>query len=214
MTERRFISKAESSHPRPSSTATKSSTTTDQTGHGTGDERPTSALHRQHGGQHDSLHRQDRPSAKDFIEALQRVGPPMGFNVGRPNTVQLENDRTDNFLKNIRNNLSQTTQMVIVVLPSNRKDRYDSIKKLCCVELPVPSQCILQITLSKKQNLMSVATKVAMQLNCKLGGELWAVEIPVKNLMVVGIGVLASTENPNYTEPRALLAARNEAISR
>ena len=68
---------------------------------------------------------------------------------------------------------------VIVVLPSNRKDRYDSIKKLCCVELPVPSQCILQRTLSKKQNLMSVATKVAMQLNCKLGGELWAVEVPV-----------------------------------
>ena len=34
---------------------------------------------------------------------------------------------------------------------------------------------------------MSVATKVAMQLNSKLGGELWAVEVPVKNLMVVGI---------------------------
>jgi aubergine-like protein len=123
--------------------------------------------------------------------------------------LSLENDRTDNFLKNIRNNLSQTTQMVIVVLPSNRKDRYDSIKKLCCVELPVPSQCILQRTLSKKQNLMSVATKVAMQLNCKLGGELWAVEVPVKNLMVVGIdsyhdsasrgrsvgGFIASTNN-------------------
>ena len=71
---------------------------------------------------------------------------------------------------------------VIAVLPGNRKDRYDSIKKLCCVEQPVPSQCILQRTLSKKQNLMSVATKVAMQLNCKLGGELWALEIPVSKL--------------------------------
>ena len=29
--------------------------------------------------------------------------------------------------------------------------------------------------------LMSVTTKVAMQLNCKLGGELWAVEIPVSS---------------------------------
>ena len=57
-----------------------------------------------------------KPSAKDFIEALQRVGPPMGFNVGRPNTVQLKNDRTDNFLKNIRNNLSQTTQMILGAL--------------------------------------------------------------------------------------------------
>ena len=26
---------------------------------------------------------------------------------------------------------------------------------------------------------MSVTTKIALQLNCKLGGELWAVEIPV-----------------------------------
>ena len=36
----------------------------------------------------------------------------MGFNVGRPNTVQLDNDRTDNFLRNIRNNINDTTQMV------------------------------------------------------------------------------------------------------
>ena len=26
---------------------------------------------------------------------------------------------------------------------------------------------------------MSVATKIALQINCKLGGELWALEIPV-----------------------------------
>ena len=68
---------------------------------------------------------------------------------------------------------------VIVVLPSNRKDRYDAIKKFCCVDHPVPSQCILGRTLSKKQTIMSVTTKVAMQLNCKLGGELWALEVPV-----------------------------------
>lgn len=34
--------------------------------------------------------------------------------------------------------------------------------------------------------IMSVAGKIAMQLNCKLGGELWAVEVPLKGLMVVG----------------------------
>ena len=68
---------------------------------------------------------------------------------------------------------------VIVVLPTNRKDRYDSIKKMCCLDNPVPSQCILGRTLSKKQTMMSVTTKVAMQLNCKLGGELWALEVPV-----------------------------------
>ena len=43
----------------------------------------------------------------------------------------------------------------------------------------MPSQCLLARTLSKKQTMMSVTTKVALQLNCKLGGELWALEIPV-----------------------------------
>jgi len=28
-----------------------------------------------------------------------------------------------------------------------------------------------------------------MQINCKLGGELWAVDIPLKNLMIIGIDV-------------------------
>ena len=82
---------------------------------------------------------------------------------------------------------------VIVVLPNNRKDRYDAIKKMCCVDNPgecphscnhliscsVPSQCVVSRTLSKKQALMSVVTKICLQINCKLGGELWAVEIPV-----------------------------------
>ena len=43
----------------------------------------------------------------------------------------------------------------------------------------VPSQVIVARTLTKKNAMMSVTTKVVMQLNCKLGGELWALEIPV-----------------------------------
>ena len=43
----------------------------------------------------------------------------------------------------------------------------------------VPSQVVLGRTLGKKQMLMSVCTKIAIQLNCKLGGEVWAVEMPV-----------------------------------
>ena len=45
--------------------------------------------------------------------------------------------------------------------------------------LTVPSQVIVSRTLAKKQMMMSVATKVAIQLNCKLGGEVWTLEIPV-----------------------------------
>ena len=45
----------------------------------------------------------------------------------------------------------------------------------------MPSQVVVARTLTKKNAMMSVTTKVAMQLNCKLGGELWALEIPVSS---------------------------------
>ena len=40
--------------------------------------------------------------------------------------------------------------------------------------------------MAKPKGLMSVATKVVVQMNCKLGGEPWAVDIPMKNTMVLG----------------------------
>lgn len=66
-----------------------------------------------------------------------------------------------------------------MVLPSNRKDKYDNVKKYLCVDCPVPSQCVVARTLSRPQALMTVATKIALQMACKMGGELWSVEIPV-----------------------------------
>ena len=57
---------------------------------------------------------------------------------------------------------------------SNVITRYD-------FPISVPSQVIVGRTLAKKQMLMSVATKIAIQLNCKLGGDVWSVEIPVSS---------------------------------
>ncbi|ETE62666.1 Piwi-like protein 2, partial [Ophiophagus hannah] len=37
--------------------------------------------------------------------------------------------------------------------------------------------------------LRSIAQKILLQINCKLGGELWSVDIPLKQLMVIGIDV-------------------------
>lgn len=70
------------------------------------------------------------------------------------------------------------------ILPSNQKNYYDSIKKYLSSDCPTPSQCVLSRTLTKQGMMMSVATKIAMQMTCKLGGELWAVEIPVRTATV------------------------------
>ena len=41
----------------------------------------------------------------------------------------------------------------------------------------------------------SVVQKVALQINCKLGGELWGCDIPMKHLMVVGVDVYHDITN-------------------
>lgn len=68
---------------------------------------------------------------------------------------------------------------MVVILPSSKKELYDAIKKQCCFETPVPSQCVTNAKLMKDKGLMSVVTKIAIQLNCKMGGEAWTLEIPV-----------------------------------
>lgn len=40
-----------------------------------------------------------------------------------------------------------------------------------------------------RDKLRSVVQKIALQMNCKLGGTLWALNMPYKNCMVIGIDV-------------------------
>ncbi len=42
--------------------------------------------------------------------------------------------------------------------------------------------------------LKTVAQKIVLQMNCKLGGELWRLNIPIKKAMIVGIDVYHKTE--------------------
>lgn len=100
-------------------------------------------------------------------------------------------------------------QLVVCIMVGNRDDLYSAIKKLCCVKSPIPSQACsacanykmlhslkllaenLKIfftwchqainvrTISQPQKLRSVAQKILLQINSKLGGELWTVSVPL-----------------------------------
>ncbi|XP_068181531.1 piwi-like protein 1 [Antennarius striatus] len=48
-------------------------------------------------------------------------------------------------------------------------------------------QCVVTRTLSCPGSLMTVATKLILQMARKMGGELWSAEIPLKHLMIVDI---------------------------
>ena len=54
--------------------------------------------------------------------------------------VEVINDRTESYLRALRELIAPRLQMVMIVFPTSRDDRYSAVKKLCCIESPIPSQ--------------------------------------------------------------------------
>ncbi|NWW83964.1 PIWL2 protein, partial [Rhynochetos jubatus] len=120
--------------------------------------------------------------AKDLVAAMESVCGPIGMRVSRPAVVELGDDRIETYAKTIRSVLGSEdrVQLLLCIISSSREDLYAAIKKLCCVQSPVPSQVINAQTLTGQTGkLRSVVQKVLLQINCKLGGELWGVDIPL-----------------------------------
>ncbi|NXU70935.1 PIWL1 protein, partial [Oreotrochilus melanogaster] len=124
--------------------------------------------------------------ANTLIQNLFKVTPSMGIRMNKATMIEVD-DRTEAYLRALQQSVTPDTNIVLCVLSSARKDKYDAIKKYLCTDCPIPSQCLIARTLSKPQTAMAIATKIALQMNCKMGGELWSVEIPLKQVMIVGI---------------------------
>lgn len=93
------------------------------------------------------------------------------------------------------------TQMIVCIVPNTNKDIYDAIKRTCCLDFAIPSQVITSNNL-KEQNMSktkSVITKIAIQMNVKLGGEPWGVNMPMKNIMVVGMDFYKDSAQKNMS---------------
>lgn len=54
--------------------------------------------------------------------------------------IQLPNDRPETYLSALPEKIQKTTDLALCILPNNRKDRYDALKKYMCLDNPVPSQ--------------------------------------------------------------------------
>ncbi len=118
-----------------------------------------------------------------------------GIRLDMPKTVPLRDDRPDTYVNEIKKNLNENVQMVVVIFNMISDSRYSRVKRLCCIECPVPSQVIVLKTINKPDNVLkTVAQKIILQMNVKLGGELWRLAIPIKKCMIIGIDVYHKTE--------------------
>ncbi|XP_015435160.1 PREDICTED: piwi-like protein 1 [Dufourea novaeangliae] len=131
----------------------------------------------------------DTRCTEEFVGMLKSVSKAMGMNVREPRIICLRDDRTETYIQELRRNIQQNINLMVIVFPTNRTDRYSAVKRVCCVEMPVPSQAIMSRTISRGDKLKSITEKIALQINCKLGGALWALAIPMDNCMICGIDV-------------------------
>lgn len=131
----------------------------------------------------------DQRYVNDFVKCLANVANAIHMQIQKPEQICLKDDRTETYLREIQKAINNEPELVVVVFPTNRTDRYSAVKKLCCVQKAIPSQVIIGKTISKANKLKSVTEKIALQMNCKLGGALWTVAMPLQNSMICGIDV-------------------------
>ncbi|KAL9874563.1 argonaute 3 isoform 1-T1 [Glossina fuscipes fuscipes] len=155
----------------------------------------------------------DSKVAASFCEHMQRNTRSFGLIVHPPKIVVISNDRIDTYVNALRQNITKETQIVVCICTTSRDDRYAAIKKTCCAEIPVPSQVINSRTLQNEAKNRSIVQKIALQMNCKLGGSLWSIKIPFKNVMICGVDVYHdATQKGNSVA--AFVASLNQKYSR
>ncbi|CAJ0930266.1 unnamed protein product [Ranitomeya imitator] len=130
--------------------------------------------------------RRNYDAANALVQNLFKITQQMHIKMNRAVLVEVE-DTVGGYLQAFQQNITHHTEMVVCILSSINKMKYDAIKKHLCVDFPIPSQCVVARTLSKPQTVLSVCTKIALQMNCKLGGELWTVEMPLDKAIIIGI---------------------------
>uniref|UniRef100_A0A1B0DD99 Uncharacterized protein n=1 Tax=Phlebotomus papatasi TaxID=29031 RepID=A0A1B0DD99_PHLPP len=133
----------------------------------------------------------NREEARTFLDNMQRNAPNLGMNILQPQHVVLQQDATIEFQRRITETLTQNPNfsLIVVISPSQRADLYACVKKICCFQIPIPSQVVMARTLNQRNEskVRSIVMKILLQMNCKVGGTLWSVNIPMAGTMICGI---------------------------
>ncbi|XP_055684143.1 protein argonaute-3 [Lutzomyia longipalpis] len=133
----------------------------------------------------------NKNEAITFMNHVQRNAPQLGMTMKNPQHVVLRSDTNQEFIKQINQVITSTPglSIVVTIFPTQRGDLYAAVKKVCCYQNPVPSQVIMARTLgqSNESKVRSIVMKILLQMNCKVGGTLWSINIPMGGTMICGV---------------------------
>lgn len=136
------------------------------------------------------LHCNEEARALGFAKTLAQVSGPLGLELSAApgKMLNVGSDNGAAFVAAATKNWNAQCKLIVAVFPNNAADRYSTFKNNFCCIAPCPTQVVLAKTIEPGKNLMSVATKVAVQLVAKLGGRNWKMAFPFKvPTMVIGI---------------------------
>ncbi|XP_058838219.1 protein aubergine-like [Topomyia yanbarensis] len=135
----------------------------------------------------------------DFLGSLRESAKGMRFQVQDPQRISIANDSPAVYVENLGQVIQKDPQLIMCLVSNDKADRYAAIKKKCCVDRAVPTQVIKTRTITPKggnlRTLLSVATKVLIQINCKLGGIPWILKNPLTSVMIIGFDVCHDTRD-------------------
>ncbi|CAI6359066.1 unnamed protein product [Macrosiphum euphorbiae] len=133
-----------------------------------------------------------------FAQTIANAAQGMNFTLPQPTIVPMNDGKSKTFLIHLEEVINQyNPSLILCVIPSARGDIYNLIKRKLCIDRAVPSQVVLLKNV--KKNNLSVCTKIAIQINCKLGGSPWLITIPKKGMMIVGFDVCHDSQRKNIS---------------
>ncbi|XP_050063196.1 piwi-like protein Siwi [Aphis gossypii] len=146
-----------------------------------------------------------------FANSLVKIANNLGFPLQRPRIVEIEDIHIRTYSIHLDRTIHELNpSFILCVVASSRNDLYNMIKRKLCITRAVPSQVVLLKNVQNEKTRMSVCTKIAIQINCKLGGAPWRVVIPEPNMMIVGFDVFHDTKSGKKSYG-ALIATMNDS---
>ncbi len=93
----------------------------------------------------------DESKANNFVKQVLQSGQQMGFMMAGPKYFRIPSGNQGMFGQTVQNVAKQGPSMVMAVTPNNKSTLYSHVKKICCVDHPIPSQVVTATILGKEK---------------------------------------------------------------
>lgn len=87
-------------------------------------------------------HHKDKQCVQAFKNQLTSSGRTFGMEINPPKSIELHDSKPEVYGSSIRNTINHypDLEFIVVIFTNKREDRYNLVKRICCVEYGIPSQ--------------------------------------------------------------------------